>query len=352
MSDKFIGDDKIPQLCAKLKSVQKKKLILRGNNLGPVGAQAVADFIADSDSIQQISLEWNLFGNAGAEYIAHALETNRSLVLLDLKNNSISSDGAAALADAIMRNNVLTTLDLRWNQIDDRGALAFKSVLLDRHPRLTLLLTGNLLSESTVSTINAWTSRQDFDVIDLPKHVEVPRPVQQELLSRDIVELRQQIAKLHETITDLQCQGDKSSMRVAELEMALAREEYRNAQLQDQVQQALLRASILTDEKAAFLAAWEKERADMVSETLVVMKEKEAAVRDALLELDALQNRFVQLEDDHEQLKIQNTHLQDQLSTERDRNQHELRLVRARMTEYSISVSRAAQCFADILKSY
>lgn len=177
--------------------------------------------------------------------------------------------------------------------------MAFKYALLERKPKLNLLITGNLLSENALSTIEAWMNKQEVEIPEIPRLPQVPRQVQDELLSKDIHELRRQITSLNSMVADLQRQLDASTLRNTELEQLLDREQYRSSHLQEQLQQAMLRISILNDEKAAFLASWEKERAEMVAETLRVMKEKESAVKDALLERDALQDKYVQLEVRH-----------------------------------------------------
>lgn len=294
-SDKFIGDEKISDLCEQLKSVKKKRLLLRGNNLGRSGAQTVADFLEQNSSVVFLSMEWNFIGSQGADCLARALTANRTLTHLDLKNNTIGSDGAIALAESLKVNMTITTLDLRWNKIDDQGALAFKYALLERRPRLQLLISGNLVSESVMSTLSVWMAKEEIEVAPLPKTPEVPPEVHRELLSKDLLELKAQISLLHGTIADLQRQLGGSLLRVTELEQALSREQYKNAQLDEQYQHTSMRLSILVDEKAAFVAAWEKERAELVAEALRMMQEKEAQAKDALLQRETLQDQHLRL---------------------------------------------------------
>lgn len=115
--DKFLGDEVIGLLCQKLRTNEKKKLILRGNYLGSTGAKAIADLITTQDSLEHISLEWNQICGTGGEYFAEALKSNRSVIYLDLRNNNITSDAAIALAETMATNKTLRTLDLRWNQV-------------------------------------------------------------------------------------------------------------------------------------------------------------------------------------------------------------------------------------------
>lgn len=118
--DRFLGDEAINMLCNNLKSahhVNKKKVILRGNCIGSVGAAAVGDLLKNNDSLKFLSLEWNQIGSVGSKLLADALKQNRGLTHLDLKNNGINNEGAMALAEALRYNNSLKTLDLRWNQV-------------------------------------------------------------------------------------------------------------------------------------------------------------------------------------------------------------------------------------------
>lgn len=118
--DKFLGDDAIQLFCSKLKSLSygyKKRLTLRGNNIGTTGAVALSELLRDYSSLVYLSLEWNSIGSIGCKALADNLEYNNSLTLLDLRNNSIDNDGAVALANAIKKNSTLATLDLRWNKV-------------------------------------------------------------------------------------------------------------------------------------------------------------------------------------------------------------------------------------------
>ncbi|RYG99917.1 hypothetical protein EON65_49840, partial [archaeon] len=244
-TDKFIGDDKISTICDKIRQSDTRKLALRGNNLGPYGAKTIADCLSDNDSLQELSLEWNLIGSMGTEHIAKALEINRSLTHLDLRNNQIGSDAAIALAEVLKTNMILTTLDVRWNQIEDRGALAFKYALLERRPKLQLLITGNKVSESVMSTLFAWMNQETLEFPTHSKPTEVPEHVSSELLLRDIEGLRRELQGVYRELEELRRTYTQSVMKTTELENALCRETYRYTTLHEQYQAALLRISIL-----------------------------------------------------------------------------------------------------------
>ncbi len=118
--DRFLGDDAIHLLCDKLKNnnlSNKRRLILRGNCVGMIGAKALSDLLKSNPSLKFISLEWNQIGSQGAKLLADALQSNQGLTHLDLRNNGINNEGAIALANSLQSNNLLQTLDLRWNQV-------------------------------------------------------------------------------------------------------------------------------------------------------------------------------------------------------------------------------------------
>jgi hypothetical protein len=347
--DKFLGDENIRLLCEKLRKDPKRKLILRGNYIGTVGAKAIADLLKEQESLLHLSLEWNQIRSTGAEYLAEALLVNRSLVYLDLRNNYINSDASVALAQAIMQNTNLKTLDLRWNQIEDHGILAFKGCILDRKPSLNLLFHGNLLSETAIVTLNEWLKKgkENEDKIDLPapfperkEDLSAPKHVTIDLLNKEIAQLRQQLLLFQSNNNDLQRQLDSSLMKITELEQQLSYEKHENLTANEVIKQLTLRLSLCNDEIVNLSSSFDKERNTTVNDMLRMLREKENEVRDLTLERDSLKDRVLKLSDDNEQLKIQDESLQQQLVTDRTVAQNELALAYQRINDFSIAVSR------------
>ena len=128
--DRFLGDEAIGIICERLRNSQysrKKRLVCRGNCIGPAGASSIADLVRNTKTLQFVSLEWNQIGSPGAKAFADSLQQNKCLTHLDLRNNGIDNDGAIALALEVLNNDSLKTLDLRWNK-----------VCVTFHPTLTL----------------------------------------------------------------------------------------------------------------------------------------------------------------------------------------------------------------------
>lgn len=298
-TDRFLGDDSISLLCEKLKNNHlgnKRRLILRGNCIETSGAKALADLLTHHHHIQYLSLEWNQIANAGVKYIATSLIPNQGLLHLDLKNNGISNEGAIALASALESNNRLQVLDLRWNRIEDNGALAFKHALLDRDPKLTLLLAGNPLTESTTRILDEWTMTDNRTQYELPLPTPPPNnqptAFQNEQLQREIASLRQQCMSLQSVVADVQRQLDGSSLRVTDLEQQLSREEYRYNHLNESLKHANGRIAAMTEEQKALCAAWEKERAAIRDELAAVVQMKNDEVRVVAAERDAFRDKL------------------------------------------------------------
>eukprot|EP01036_Dinobryon_divergens_P005809 gene5809-7695_t len=152
--DKFIGDEVCTQLAERLRdNSSKRRLILRGNCIGPSGAHALSQMLLSNKSIEYISLEWNEISSSGVLFLAASLGRNNSLIALDLRNNGVKDDCTIALSKAVEENTQLKTLDLRWNQISDIGALNFEQPLINRPTKLNIQLSGNLLTDKVLAHI-------------------------------------------------------------------------------------------------------------------------------------------------------------------------------------------------------
>jgi Ran GTPase-activating protein (RanGAP) involved in mRNA processing and transport len=152
--------------------------------------------------------------------LSEALQSNTecSLTHLDLRNNSIGNEGAIALSRSLSSNASLAVLDLRWNQVEDSGALSFQQALSQRSPKLTLLASGNLLSEAASRQIADWGSaRRSAPLSEQKESAPAPSEMeskgaainsaflyQNELLQKEIVTLRQQCISLQRVFSDLQ----------------------------------------------------------------------------------------------------------------------------------------------------
>ena len=80
------------------------ELDLGGFRIGDDGAEIVADFLKDSETVRYVWLYNCTIGLSGAKSIAEALRSNETVELLDLESNLFGDEGAEALIDAFNEN--------------------------------------------------------------------------------------------------------------------------------------------------------------------------------------------------------------------------------------------------------
>lgn len=120
-------------------------LILENNQIGPEGAQALADSLQHNTFFTALNLAGTRIGNEGARILADLLQHNTTLERLYLWNNRIEDEGAYALAEALKFNTTLTDLSLRGNRILEEGAQALAESLQFNTTLTDLDLDHNLI---------------------------------------------------------------------------------------------------------------------------------------------------------------------------------------------------------------
>eukprot|EP00854_Cymbomonas_tetramitiformis_P011539 gene11539-13635_t len=116
------------------------------------GFQAVADLLKLSTCLQELNLSKNSMGPKGALALAEGLAQTSSVKELCLNSNMLvgrkeeahpeSEEGMAALGNALRTNQSLATFSLRDNVIGPKGAAAFASGLVDNKTLTTLDISG------------------------------------------------------------------------------------------------------------------------------------------------------------------------------------------------------------------
>ncbi|KAI8058242.1 hypothetical protein BDF22DRAFT_664612 [Syncephalis plumigaleata] len=120
-----------------------------GNNGGVLGAQAIAQVLADPTlKLARLSLELNDIGVQGGEAIAHALTTNVALTHLHLPRNNIKDQGVKAIANALRSNHTLRYLQLEFNGITHIGAQGLSDTLRENDVLRGLQLRFNFIGDS------------------------------------------------------------------------------------------------------------------------------------------------------------------------------------------------------------
>eukprot|EP00808_Paulinella_micropora_P012269 g57646.t1 len=97
-------------------------LILIDNNIGPEGAKAIADMLKVNKTLRELEIVGNNIGDTGAQALGEALQVNKTLVKFDVGNNEIGPAGAEAMANMLKVNTSLTSLSLQYNDIGPEGA--------------------------------------------------------------------------------------------------------------------------------------------------------------------------------------------------------------------------------------
>ena len=107
-------------------------------NIGPVGAQHLAQALCVNTSVKTLDLSDNLLGDKGAKALAEMLGGNgaessgtvdTTLEHVDLIWCNIGPVGAQHLAQALCVNTSVKTLKLSYNPLDDKGAKALAEML-------------------------------------------------------------------------------------------------------------------------------------------------------------------------------------------------------------------------------
>jgi Ran GTPase-activating protein (RanGAP) involved in mRNA processing and transport len=71
---------------------------LDGNEIGSIGATALAEALVTNAGLIALNLRGNQFGDTGAAAFGKALAVNKKLVEIDLSTNGFTNEGAVALA--------------------------------------------------------------------------------------------------------------------------------------------------------------------------------------------------------------------------------------------------------------
>ncbi|XP_068748847.1 NLR family CARD domain-containing protein 3-like isoform X2 [Montipora capricornis] len=127
-----------------------ERLYLFGNEIGDVGADALAKGLKKNSTLTELDLPYNAIGEVGANALAKGLKENSTLTELNLSNNAIGDVGADALAEGLKGNSTLTLLVLSDNAIGDVGADALAKGLKGNST-----LTNLYLSENEIGDVGA-----------------------------------------------------------------------------------------------------------------------------------------------------------------------------------------------------
>lgn len=148
-------------------------LNLADNPLGAKAGLVLADAVRANTSLTALDLSFTDLGDVGVSSLAKGLQLNDSLIMLTLqgryKGDNIGPRGAVALADAIANGcNSLLELNLGINCLRDKGAAVIADALREsEHPLRSLILANNKVgavgSEAIAAYIHASSSLTALD---------------------------------------------------------------------------------------------------------------------------------------------------------------------------------------------
>jgi Ran GTPase-activating protein (RanGAP) involved in mRNA processing and transport len=158
--------------------------MLGGNGIGPDGAAQLAELLAISPHVRELSLAVSRLGDAGARALAQGLSHNKSLERLNLASCAIGVDGLAAIVEAIRRHPTLIELSLgttpsttalgeRDNDLRDRiGGEILATWLAEVPPLRRLDLMGaGVRSAGALCLLDSLADNPNLVDLQLGKHV-------------------------------------------------------------------------------------------------------------------------------------------------------------------------------------
>ena len=143
-------------------------LDLSCNDVGPVGAAALASALDGMPGLRSLDLSHNGIGAEGAEVLSATLRDMRHLESLRLAGNAVGDSGAAALASAFECMSSLRSVVLSANAIGDDGGVRIARALIRSTDLRLLDLGGNRLgcaaAEATATALEWLEEIQHLDL--------------------------------------------------------------------------------------------------------------------------------------------------------------------------------------------
>ncbi|KAJ1549942.1 hypothetical protein HK096_009572, partial [Nowakowskiella sp. JEL0078] len=101
------------------KALRLKVISLGNNNIGILGAKAFSEVLGENSSLQAVYLYSNNIGAEGTKAICNSLSVNMSLKILFFYSNNIGVEGIDAISEALQANHSLSILYLSGNNIPE-----------------------------------------------------------------------------------------------------------------------------------------------------------------------------------------------------------------------------------------
>lgn len=99
-----------------------RTLNLAYNNLGVEGVKFIVDIVVKQDTVNSLSIAGNGLRECDSEVIRPLIENTIHLKHLDLSHNQLREVGGEVIGEALLYNDTMESLDLSWNHLRRDGA--------------------------------------------------------------------------------------------------------------------------------------------------------------------------------------------------------------------------------------
>lgn len=127
-----------------------RKLVLRGNAIGDIGALSLSSSLENNMVLTKLILSKNVISDRGCIGIAEMLKVNTSLTYLALDRNQIGNEGIIAIGRALQIDNI--TLRFLWLNdnfnVTDIGVSIFIETFRQNTALFSVNLKNNNISEN------------------------------------------------------------------------------------------------------------------------------------------------------------------------------------------------------------
>ncbi|KEG11569.1 putative leucine-rich repeat protein (LRRP) [Trypanosoma grayi] len=165
--DNQLGPEQTQKIASVLESSAVRDVLLRYNDIGKEGCNALASVVNVSTKLQLLDIRGNGLSAGCVRNLIKSISMSTALTRLGLSSNKIGEEGAALLYKGLEKNAYLTALDVSLNEIGPKGAVSIAKLLaLPASPLKSLLVYGNHLGCAGVVAI-AGAMRQNRCLTEL-----------------------------------------------------------------------------------------------------------------------------------------------------------------------------------------
>jgi Ran GTPase-activating protein (RanGAP) involved in mRNA processing and transport len=145
LTDNQLGPEGAEKIASSLETSAVEELLLRYNNIGRAGCDAVGTVLNISSRLRLLDLRGNRLQPTDLRRLAKGISLSTHLTYIGLHDNELGPEGAALVASSLEKNSRVTFLDLSKNEIGPLGAMAIAKLLST--------------STSVIQTLHLWCNK-------------------------------------------------------------------------------------------------------------------------------------------------------------------------------------------------